>query len=67
MKFRQAWDMNWESETGKNEGFNKASYRSERWMTHFEGTERNEISLGPVANGLYCKREKEGMFLLREA
>jgi hypothetical protein len=59
--------MNWESRIGKKEGFSKAFYRNERRVTDFEGTERNEISLGPVANGLYFRKEKKGMFLLQKA
>jgi hypothetical protein len=59
--------MNWKSRTGKKEDFSKAFHRNERWITDFEGTERNEISLGPVANGLYFGKEEKGMFLLRKA
>jgi hypothetical protein len=56
--------MNWKSRIEKKDSFSKAFYGNERWITDFEGTERNEISLGPVANGLYFRKEKKGMHIL---
>jgi len=58
--------MNRESRIGKKEDFIKALYGNEGWITDCEGMERNEISLGPVANGLYFRKGEKRMFLLQK-
>jgi hypothetical protein len=41
--------------------------RNEWWITSCEGMKRYGISLGSVENGVYFRKEKEGMFLLQRA
>jgi hypothetical protein len=50
----------------KKEGFNKDLYGNKGWRTDCEGMERNEIPLGPVANGLYFRKGEKRMFLLQK-
>jgi hypothetical protein len=57
--------MNRGSGIGQEEGLIKAFDRNKRRITYCEGMESNEISLGPVENGLYFRREKKRVFLLQ--
>ena len=42
-------------------------HKNERWITSCEGMKRYGISLGSVENGVYFRKEKEGMCLLQKA
>ena len=41
-------------------------HKNERWITLCEGMIRYGISLGSVENGVYFRKEKEGMCLLQK-
>jgi hypothetical protein len=40
---------------------------NERWAASCEGMKRYGISLGSMENGVYSRKEKEGMFLLQKS
>jgi hypothetical protein len=60
-------DKQWKQKTGPIMISARLLIRNERWITSCEGMERDGISLGSMENGLYSRKEKDGMFLLQKS